>query len=323
MSPTLREPCEIIVNKILSGRPLTPFLGAGVNLCERGEDSPWRSSVSPFYPSGRELATHLAATSTYPGEQPEELTRVSQFIVITEGIGDLYDRLRGVFNRAYTPTRAHTFFASLPSRLRRSGRAPSLVIVTTNYDDLLERAFKKAGEAYDLLSYVSIGPDGGRFRHYRYSEGEAEPEGVIITEPNTRLDISPEERTVILKVHGHVEADPDHDSFVITEDDFIEYLCREKLEKAVPVNVARSIRGPFLFLGYRLQDWNLRAMLHRIARDQPRHFNSWAIQAHVDELDRLFWLHRKVQILSVRLNEFIDTLDQRLSEALEEPPLGV
>ena len=41
--------------------------------------------------------------------------------------------------------------------MRARGYPPELVIVTTNYDDALERAFRAANEPFDLVTYVAEG----------------------------------------------------------------------------------------------------------------------------------------------------------------------
>ena len=163
------------------------------------------------------------------------------------------------------------------------------------------------------MTYISTDPqkdnkapdDSGLFRHYCYPPAPGDwPK--VIRKPNRCTGISPNVRTVILKIHGHVEpSDHKKDSFVITEDDYIEYLSRPELEKAVPVRVLEKILDcHFLFLGYGLQDWNLRAMLYRVARGRLRR-TSWAIQREPDELDSLFWGLRGVQILNVPLSDYI------------------
>ena len=57
----------------------------------------------------------------------------------------LYRYLHEVFDANYPPTSLHRLFARLPAVLRENGR-PQLLVLTTNYDDLLERAFTEAGE---------------------------------------------------------------------------------------------------------------------------------------------------------------------------------
>lgn len=91
---------------------------------------------------------------------------------------------------------------------------PRQIILTTNYDDALERAFEQAGEPYDLIWYESQAdrPDCGRFMHGR------EPAPVPIVVPNRYMDLEPDERTVIVKLHGAmVRGDPARDSYVITK----------------------------------------------------------------------------------------------------------
>ena len=48
-------------------------------------------------------------------------------------------------------------------------------------------------------------------------------------------------------------------NFVITEDDYIDYLVTPELSAVVPVALAAKLRrSHFLFLGYEMADWNLR-----------------------------------------------------------------
>jgi hypothetical protein len=73
--------------------------------------------------------------------------------------------------------------------------------------------------------------------------------------------------------------DGDGDSYVITEDHYIDYLTRTELEHLLPATILPTIRkSHFLFLGYGLRDWNMRVILHRIAGDQQLTYKSWAIQ---------------------------------------------
>ncbi len=74
-------------------------------------------------------------------------------------------------------------------------------------------------------------------------------------------------------------ASPERDSFVITEDHYIDYLTRTDISNLLPVTLAAKLRkSHFLFLGYSLRDWNLRVILHRIWGEQKLTYKSWAIQ---------------------------------------------
>ena len=66
------------------------------------------------------------------------------------GSGPLHDQLHDVFDADYAIGPLHKFLATLPARLRLAGRPRVCpLVLTTNYDDALERAFGDAGEPFD------------------------------------------------------------------------------------------------------------------------------------------------------------------------------
>jgi hypothetical protein len=119
---------------------------------------------------------------------------------------------------------------------------------------------------------------------------------------------------VILKIHGTTDRiNTEGDSFVITEDHYIDYLTRTDISNLVPVTLAAKLRrSHFLFLGYSLRDWNLRVILHRIWGAQKLTYKSWAIQLDPEPIDREFWRKRDVDILNVRLEAYVAALSDRL-----------
>ena len=160
------------------------------------------------------------------------------------------------------------------------------------------------------MCYVAEGEQRGKFLHWPLG-GEAH----LIEKPNEYRDLSLERRPVILKIHGAVQrgSDPEQDSYVITEDHYINYLTHTDLASLVPVTLAAKLRkSHFLFLGYSLRDWNLRVILHRIWGDQKLTYKSWAIQLNPERLDQEFWRKRDVDIFNVSLETYIAELDKRL-----------
>ena len=305
-----------VLNAISDGR-VVPFLGAGANLCGRPEGAVWTGEESPYLPSGSELAAYLR--KAFEEETPSELDllRVSHYVKVLVGDGPLYEELHGLFAGAYRPTSLHTFLASVPERLfRAAGKAPRYqLIVTTNWDDALEQAFAAAGEPYDVVWYVAGGRNRGKFMH-RSASGDV----TLIADPSEYVEVSTEERTVILKVHGAVDRAGTRsasDSYVITEDDYIEYLSGgTAIASLVPVELASQLQlSHILFLGYRLADWNLRVILNRIWRERELHYVSWAIQKEEpSELDERFWLKREVEIKAVDLADYVTGLERLLDE---------
>jgi hypothetical protein len=304
---------EMIADRILDGA-VVPFLGAGVNLCGRPDSESWQ--VGRYLPSGSELAAYLASkVSGFPGKDRTDLLRVSQYVDVILGKGPLYELLHTVFDADYAPTPVHELLASLPSLIRARPSTESRffpLIVTTNYDDLLERAFKDAEEEYDVVTYIADGPKAGRFLH-------TSPDGVarVIGRPNSYTELGGDERPVIAKIHGAVgRGARDRDSFVITENHYIEYLSRTDLAQLIPVRVAKRMRkSHFLFLGYSLKDWNLRVILNRLWGNGEVAWNSWAVQLRPDTIDERSWYRRGVELLDARLEDYIEQLSTSLANS--------
>lgn len=315
MSPgSLDSHYRIVIKAMMEGR-VVPLLGAGINLCGRPADEVWARQDPRFLPSGGELAAFLAEYFEYPPDSVRDLVRVSQYAAVMQGLGPLYDELHEIFDADYEPSAIHGFLASLPQTQRDKGFKPQFqLIVTTNYDDALERAFRAAGEDFDVVSYVADGEHRGKFLH-RPPEGAA----CLIERPNEYAELALDVRTVILKIHGAVDRVDSEwgDSYVITEDHYIDYLTRTDISGLLPVTLSAKLRrSHFLFLGYAMRDWNLRVILHRIWGQQKLNYKSWAIQVEPEPVEREFWQKRGVDILDVPLERYVEGLVAGLSEPL-------
>ena len=281
-APAPEDHFDAVMSAILAGR-LIPVLGADV----------------------AELATSLAQRFGYPTTNGSALPRVAQYVAVMKGSGPLYDELHTLLDVDAAPTSVHRFFAALPPLLRERG-APHQLIVTTSYDVALERAFADAGEEFDVVAYLASGRHRGKFCHL---PPDAPPR--LIDLPNTYIDLSLERRTVILKVHGQVDrsAEREWESFVVTEDDYIDYLAHADVASVVPVGLAAKLRrSHFLFLGYTMADWNLRVILNRLWGDQPLSYRSWAVQPQPMALEREFWRRRDVDVFELPLEKYVEGL---------------
>jgi hypothetical protein len=113
-------------------------------------------------------------------------------------------------------------------------------------------------------------------------------------------------------MHGAVDRqDPGRDQYVITEDDYIDFLARMTKNKAIPSIFAEPFQTRhFLFLGYGLRDWNLRVVLNRIEKDmrRPSGTTSWAIQNGPSPLEKRFWQEHKVEVYDVMIEDFVKEL---------------
>jgi hypothetical protein len=320
--PDLQDHLKDVADAVVDGK-LVPFLGAGLNLCDRPPGTVFSPNQSEFLPNGAELARFFADTFRYPElsacsvrpcgftPPPPDLSKVTQYGVTRRGPGDLYSRLTDIFGREYPVTRAHRFLVRLcrpaPKALKDEDRYP--LIVTTNYDNLMERALE--GREFDLVYYDSADDQRGQFFH-------KPPGGQVTPIPRERANEYTypflEDRPTILKMHGTVDAAADQTKgVVITEDDYIDYLASEALDKLLPPRLLGKLRrNHLLFLGYGLRDWNLRVFLRRIKRAAAQNYVSWAVVKDAPEEERLNL--RDTARVDVRLCDLIEYLRSLASE---------
>ncbi len=307
-SDDLRVLCRTLRTQLAKGKVI-PFLGAGVNRCDR-DSADWLAGG--YLPDGGELATHLAREYLGDGSDASDLLRVAQHVSLATG-GDaaLRETLHSLFEGEYRANRVHKLLADLPATLGGSGSAAACpMIVTTNYDDILERAFADAGEELDVVYYEAHANEAGSYVHVRPDGERARIEG----HTDYRLDLP--RRTVLLKLHGAFDrGDETRDSYVITEDDYIDYLAHESALRLIPAQLMACMQtSHFLFLGYGMRDWNLRVILRYAWSQQgPHRRGSWAIQKTPDPIDQGFWRRHNVEIHDVLLEDWVEAMRSELA----------
>lgn len=292
------EPPYRLIRKGLDSGDVIPFLGAGASLgaAVAGGESP------QVLPSGNELAEQLALEANFPEGEEQTLASVAQYYEdVAAGRVALYEQLHSVFTKEYAPGRIHRYLAGLTG---------PLLVVTTNYDDLLERALREAGKPFDLVIHTTDPTLGERLLWW--ANGADEPELVVAN----KLYIDLAQTTVVYKMHGAVDRiAAERDQYVITEDDYVDFLTRLIKQEAFPAILAEPFQERhFLFLGYGLRDWNLRVILNRVDKDL-RHgpegapnLRSWAIDAFPSDLETRLWQGRGVEIYKLAIDEFLDGL---------------
>ena len=236
---------------------------------------------------------------------------MSQAVAARNGIGPLYDELHLALDRDFEPSLLHTWLASLPPLLRHRG-LPQQLIVSTSFDSGVELAFAATGEELDVVLYVASGRDRGKFVHI-LPGGET----LVVEEPNAYTGLALEERSVLLKIHGHMDrgGTRELDSFAISEDDHIDYLAGVDAAGTVPVQIAARLRrSHLLFLGYAVDDWSLRVFLRRVWGHDRLAYRSWAVQPSAEALARELWRERGVEAYDVGLDGYSEQLARVTAE---------
>jgi SIR2-like domain len=275
----------------------------------------------------------------------ENLMLVSSWV--EHGTGDR-PRLRDKLRRRLASEENPLPWNPLHALLARIGEHKPMAIITTNYDDLVERAFFDRGVPLDLFVVAidrrtrqaraqdarirgsagedEITPESGS----RQSSSEEHIQGEILFRPAGGRELRPVtgeqqllevdsdtgeirlKRSVLFKIHGHINrARRTDDTFVITEEDYVSFLGRMASGNSViPADLVPLMQSRrLLFLGYGLRDWNFRVLLDRLTRIRVQAVRSYAITYDIDPAESRLWDQRNVQVFGADLNEFVPRLD--------------
>lgn len=226
-----------------------------------------------------------------------DLARVALHVEVETDLSYLMRRLQEVLPDAdCEPSPLLQTLAALPFEL----------IVTTNYDRLLERAF--GDTPYEPVVQRIAGFD--ELEQNRLREQLSNPKGPII-----------------YKIHGSfsdnrpLAGQRATDRLIITEEDYIQFLTVVGHEDmGVPMLIREKMIGStILFLGYSLQDWDFRTIYKALIEplDRWRRPASYAIQKNPPDFWVRYWDRKGVTILDVDLYQFAAELEQRWQASQE------
>lgn len=277
---------EEIAKRLKDGM-MVPFFGAG-------------ASIACGLPSGRALAERLVRESQYPDPADRDnLALVASYLAVrTRDDYTLKNAVHQALAVDAQPGRLHRCLAGVQLDALR-------LFVTTNYDDLIERALEPRTPWVvvdrGVWGNVLVRRAGGEWR-----EIEAGQLGREITDLRA---------LVVLKLHGTLDRnDRANESFVITEEDYVDFLGRAAGEQMPPMLFNRLRERSFLFLGYGLKDWNVRVLLHKLAQTRPPNvqIRSWAVVREPSLAEQELWRAHNVEMLDVDLESFAAGLEPLL-----------
>jgi NAD-dependent SIR2 family protein deacetylase len=279
---TIQDACREIAQRIKDGT-IVPFLGAG-------------ASVPCGLPSGKALAQSLIERVSYPDDAGrDDLALVASYLVQVKDSLTLRQVVRTALCTQAEPGRLHRLLASDSCQALR-------LFVTTNYDDLLERALEPRAP-WIVVDRGTPGNVWCRQAGGEWEETESKNLGYRITD---------QKRPVVLKLHGSIDRnDREQDSFLITEEHYVDFLGRSEQGQIPPKLFNAMKQRSFLFLGYGLRDWNVRVLLRKLAssRGQAERIQSWAVVRAPSAAEVALWKAQNVDLLDIDVEEFLNALE--------------
>ncbi|MDJ0703929.1 MAG: SIR2 family protein [Leptolyngbyaceae cyanobacterium MO_188.B28] len=249
------------------------------------------------------------------------LRYISQYYILKDEL-DFYEDLYGIvekLEKTHQPSSLHKALAKLPhlmlgySAPRSNPGLPFQLIVTTNYDDMLEQAFSAAKQPYDVVFYIADGPEKGSFKHKPYG-GEIQTIGAADSKRLPLPSYSDQPRPIILKLYGTWE-ESWQNYFVSTEQQMA-YLI-SILQQKIPTALLTILRrNKILFMGFSPSDSDLQFLVNCIWEGNRINKKSFLLhQAKPGHLEQELWKDRNVTLLN--MSSSVDDFVAQLQEAIE------
>ena len=311
-APIPTVPYKIIAD-CFRNNTVVPFLGAAASFV----GAPKEASL----PSGAAFALALAEKAGYPGAMSDPLTKIAQYMeeipadrnyLLTTVYERFFQTIQPGYKSALTEFLAHIPVAAMPR-----------LIITTNYDVLVERTLEERGLSYLAISHIMKGPKSGRllcYRNLRDVLASTNVQTLRQTEDYLlEADTDGSQPVLIYKMHGSAWlrcGGALMDSVVLTENDYIDFFAQDLLNR-IPTRILEYLRtSRLLFLGYALEDWNFRVLLRKVELVQRHNAESvqrhWAFLLGADPVQVKFWENRGVNLYEQSLDVVLPSLLQNL-----------
>lgn len=253
-----------------------------------------RLGLSPAVKHDLQRAIGRLSEALDIGNPPVSLPSLAGYVATRYNRKRVWDVLQTLLPPTLSPGLPQRVVAAAASASLAAG-AQSFLIITTNYDNLIERAV----EALKLPYVVLTVPSSSMNVVFRCSPGlEIGHSAGLSNKIPARsflIESASAPFVLIYKMHGCV-SDPFSeatDAVVISEDDYVDILSGESCNGAlIPVQITTSItNNQILFVGYRLADWNVRSMMMRV-RDKrgPRaDFRDYLVAPRAGAIDKSYY----------------------------------
>jgi hypothetical protein len=224
-------------------------------------------------PQGNELRDMIADKFLGGKHKDLSLDQVGEYAISESDLVSVQEYLRELFE-PFLPTDAHRLLASF----RWAGMA------TTNYDRLIERGYEGPDSAQKPVPFIENGD--------RVDELMRDPKSMKL-----------------LKLHGCITRTANADGpLILTPDQYIQH--RSGRSRIFDQLRDWACERPILFVGYRLQDADIRAILLELVQLGEKRPRFYVVAPTVDQIQERIWEAKKIMALKGSFGDLMETLDK-------------
>jgi hypothetical protein len=270
----------------------------------------------------------LLAKVTRIANPPEALTSIASYFERLEGRRDLWELLKQVIASKKIPTRTHKLLAEGTKFHLNNQAAGDYLIITTNYDCLMENALDELGVPFVVLTTKKGDPKvlircsetvkdrevlKNRYWNKLY------PSGFVLSKSQSLA--------IVYKIHGclHPELSFEDEGLVISDNDYVDYVSQMSKIGIIPATVSELMRDKRLwFLGYSLSDWNVRSIYETVKQKSDpdrKNIQDYSVMYSVGDFEKLFFEKNNITIFQASLNEFVDGIIKGLPSDVQIGPV--
>jgi hypothetical protein len=224
-------------------------------------------------PAGNELRDLLSDRFLGGKHKDLSLDQIGEYSISESDLVTVQEYLRQLFE-PFQPTKAHRL---LPC-FRWAGLA------TTNYDRLIERAYERPDSVQKLVPFIQNGD---------------------------RVDdlMRDAKSLKLLKLHGCITRTADAECpLILTPDQYIQH--RSGRSRIFDQLKDWAYEKPIVFVGHRLQDQDIRAILLELVRLGEKRPRYYVVAPMVDEIQQRIWEAKKIMALNGSFEDLMETLDR-------------
>jgi hypothetical protein len=259
----------------------------------------------------------LLAKVTRIANPPDALMSIASYYETRFGRLYLWDDLSAVISQKNQTTGVHCLMAEAAKYSMESDRSTDYLMITTNYDCLMEQALDMLDVPYIVLitrrsdqkvvvRLSSKVPDARRLEE---EFSGMYPDKFMFRKPRNLGNL-----VVLYKIHGCLNSQLTikDDAVIISDSDYINYISQMSSSGGtIPVYVNDLMREkPFLFLGYSLKDWNVRSIFETVRKKRNPDVNQpdFSVMDYAGAYETLFFQRNNVTVLKTKLNDFVKGL---------------